>query len=77
VVVALLAIARLPFSVPLAVGANVTEMVHEAPAASVLPQVFVSVKPLVVSIDTPVSAAAPTGLVRVTLCAADVDPTSR
>ena len=41
--VALLATVRVPVRVPVAVGRNVTVAVHEAPAASVAPQVVVSV----------------------------------
>src|SRR5438270_4690671 len=77
VLVALLAMARLPLNTPAAVGANFTEMVHEAPPARMLPQLLVCVKPLVVLIELMESAAAPGGLLRVTFCAAEVWPTSR
>src|SRR5712692_8255512 len=77
VAVALLAMARLPLNTPAAVGANFTDMVHEAPPARMLPQLLVCVKPVVVVIEPIESAAAPVGLLRVTFCAAEVWPTSR
>src|SRR5260370_12797252 len=77
VLVALLAMARLPLNTPAALGANFTDMVHEAPPARMLPQLLVCVKPVLVVIEPIESAAAPVGLLRVTFCAAEAWPTSR
>ena len=64
---------RLPMRVPPAVGANVTDMVQLAPAATLDPQVLDSAKSPVEAIDVTLSAAAPL-LVSVTVCAALVVP---
>jgi len=76
VVVALLLIARLPVSVPADVGAKITEIVHDAPAARTLGQLSVCEKPLLVVIEMIVTGAALTGLVKVTLLAAELAPRS-
>src|SRR5713226_3386279 len=51
VLVALLAMARLPLNTPAALGANFTDLVHEAPPARMLPQLLVCVKPVLVVIE--------------------------
>ena len=72
---ALLATDSDPLAAPLAVGANVTLTVHEAPAAMDDPQVFVWLNgPLTLTEDT--DAAVLPGLVTVTDCAPLVDPTA-
>jgi hypothetical protein len=60
---------NVPGRVPLAVGANVTEIVQFAPAATLDPQLLVSPKSPEAAIDVTESAAVPE-LVSVTVCAA-------
>ena len=57
---------NVPVRVPLAVGVNVTEMEHFAPAATLDPQVLVSAKSPEATMDVTLSAACPE-LVSVTL----------
>ena len=73
--VALLDTVRFPDAAPLAVGAKVTLAVHDAPAASVLPQVFVSANGDPAETELIDAAAVPVFLI-VTVCAAVVDPTA-
>jgi hypothetical protein len=67
------AMVRVPLSVPVVVGANVTEIVQESPAAKLLPQLLVwpklalGVMPVTVSAEPPV-------LLRVTSCGPLVVP---
>ena len=72
--VALLATVTLPLAAPFAVGVKVTPAVQEAPAASELPQVLVSAKPLPAVMEEMVAAALPV-FWKVTVCAALVEPT--
>jgi len=72
--VALLDTVSEPDALPVAVGVNVTDAVHEAPAASELPQVLVSANGDPVVIEEIAAAAVPV-LEIVTDCAALVDPT--
>src|SRR5713226_4780622 len=70
---ALSAMLKLPVRVPDAVGVNVTLMLQLAPAATELPQVFVSTKSPLAAILVIVRAALPV-LDSVTVCAALVVP---
>src|SRR5262249_15243697 len=66
--VALLVIVRLPVRLPEAIGRKVTLTVHDAPAASAVPQLLVWLKsPEVPTLDR--AAAAVPVLVTVTACA--------
>ena len=64
--------------VPVALGLKLTEMLHDPPTASEVPQVFVRGKSValvpVIVIEVMVSVAVP-GLESVTVCVALVDPT--
>src|SRR5260370_19636657 len=61
-----------PARAPVAVGVNVTEMLHEAVAARLVPQLSVSAKSPLALMLIMVSAALP-GLVSVTVCKALVE----
>src|SRR5260370_17392004 len=74
---ALWEMARLPLNPPAALGANLTDMVHEAPPARMLPQLLVCVKPVLVVIEPIERPAAPLGFLRVTFSAPQVWPPSR
>jgi hypothetical protein len=63
-----------PLRVPVAVGVNVTAIMQFAPAATDVPQVFVSAKSPEAAIELIVRAACPL-LVSVTICAALAAPT--
>lgn len=65
---------RVPVRAPLAVGVKVTETVHFAPAATLVPQVLVSAKSPEAAMEVIASAAVPE-LVKVTVCPALVEPT--
>jgi hypothetical protein len=67
-------IVTVPVSIPVIVGVKVTSMVQLAPAATLLPQVSVSVKSPLAMILVTVSEAAPV-LERVTLWALLLVPT--
>jgi len=73
--VALLVTARFADTEPLAVGAKVTDAVHDAPAARELPQVLVSANGGPAAIEEIVAVAVPVFLI-VTVCAAAVEPTA-
>jgi hypothetical protein len=73
--VALLATVSVPEAEPVAVGVNVTLAVHEAPAASDVPQLSVCANGPEAETDEMVAAAPPV-LDTVTDCAAVVDPTT-
>src|SRR5207248_2094532 len=64
---------RSPVRLPLAVGLNVTLTVHEAPAAMLLPQLFVWLKSPEVAIELTGAAPVPL-LVTVTPCGALDEP---
>ena len=64
-----------PLVLPVIVGAKLTLMVHELPAATLVPQLFVCVKPALVAIPEMVSVALPL-LVSVTGCDWLVVPTA-
>ena len=67
-------------SVPAEVGSNVTEMVQDAPAASVLPQVLVLIKAALlvpVRLMPAIASGALPGLVSIAFCVADVVPCRR
>jgi hypothetical protein len=66
-------IVSVPVRLPAAVGVKVTEIVQPAPAATVVPQVFVSAKSPEAVIDVMDSPAVPE-LVSVTVCASLVVP---
>ena len=72
--VALLLTVSEPDAEPVAVGVNVTEAVHEAPAAIDEPQVFVSANGDPAETELTAAAAVPVFLI-VTVCAAVVEPT--
>ena len=63
-----------PLVLPVIVGAKLTLMVHELPAATLVPQLFVCVKPALVASPEIVSAAVPP-LVSVSGCDGLVVPT--
>lgn len=52
-------IETVPLAVPVMVGAKLTLMVHELPAATLAPQLFVCVKPALALIPEIVSAEEP------------------
>ena len=66
---------KVPLAEPAAVGINVTEIVQEAPPATLLPQVFDCRNPVLAVMDVMASAACPES-VRVMLCEALVLPTA-
>ena len=72
--VALSVTETVPLALPVIVGAKLTLMVHELPAATLVPQLFVCVKPALVAIPEMVSVALPL-LVSVTGCDWLVVPT--
>jgi hypothetical protein len=72
--VALLLTVRFAEKLVAEVGVKTTEAVQEAPTARLLPQVFVSVKPVPAVIDEIVAVELPV-FFRATVCGTEDDPT--